>query len=135
MPKLIGNTVVLHPETGEPVLLAADGPLPDWATDLVGAHLLDGPKGTTAPVPADERARLLARLAELDAVEAGGAGDGPRADGADDEGQDEPPPKGGAGSGAPAWRAYAARKGVTVPADASREDVVAALDEAGIPTE
>ncbi|MEU7972164.1 hypothetical protein AB0B48_08980 [Micromonospora sp. NPDC049089] len=48
---------------------------------------------------------------------------------------DGPPPKGGAGSGAPAWREYAARNNVEVASDASREDVVAALTEAGIPTE
>jgi len=46
-----------------------------------------------------------------------------------------PPPKGGAGSGAPAWRDYAASKGVEVSADASREDVLAALDAASVPTE
>ena len=48
---------------------------------------------------------------------------------------DGPPPKGGAGSGAPAWREYAARNNVEVASDASREDVVAALDAAGVPTE
>lgn len=49
--------------------------------------------------------------------------------------QDGPPPKGGAGSGAPAWREYAARNNVEVAEDASREDVVAALDAAGVRTE
>lgn len=130
MPNLIENTVVLHPKTGEPVLLAADGPLPDWATDLVGAHLLDGPKAAFAPSPvspADERARLLARLAELESATADGGGQGDDPAG--------PPPKSGPGSGAPRWREYAARRGVEVPADASREDVIAALDEAAVPTE
>lgn len=46
-----------------------------------------------------------------------------------------PPPKGGAGSGAPEWRAYAARKDVEVPEDANRDQVIAALTEAGVPTE
>lgn len=45
------------------------------------------------------------------------------------------PPKGGAGSGAPAWREYAASKGVEVADDASREDVWAALEKANVPTE
>ena len=44
------------------------------------------------------------------------------------------PPRGGAGSGAPAWREYAASKGVEVAADASREDCITALDAAGVPT-
>jgi hypothetical protein len=45
-----------------------------------------------------------------------------------------PPPRGGAGSGAPAWREYAASKDVEVAADASREDCITALDAAGVPT-
>ena len=39
MPKLIGMTVVRHPESGEVVALSGD--LPDWAAGLVGEHLLD----------------------------------------------------------------------------------------------
>jgi hypothetical protein len=42
------------------------------------------------------------------------------------------PPRGGAGSGRDAWAAYAAEKGVTVPDDASRDDIIAALVEAGV---
>lgn len=49
--------------------------------------------------------------------------------------EDGPPPKGGAGSGAPAWREYAAKRNVEVPENASREDVVAALEAANVPTE
>lgn len=45
------------------------------------------------------------------------------------------PPKRGPGSGATAWREYASSKGVEVPADAPRDDVIAALDKAGVPTE
>lgn len=45
------------------------------------------------------------------------------------------PPKGGPGSGRDAWAAYAAEHDVEVPADASREDIVAALDAADVPTE
>lgn len=45
------------------------------------------------------------------------------------------PPKGGPGSGAPAWREYAASKDVEVADDASREDVWAALEKANVPTE
>lgn len=52
-----------------------------------------------------------------------------------DERQDGPPPKSGPGSGAPRWRDYAASRQVEVPADASREAVIAALDEAQVPTE
>ena len=45
------------------------------------------------------------------------------------------PPRGGQGSGRDAWAAYAASKGVDVPAEASRDDIVAACEKAGVPTE
>lgn len=46
-----------------------------------------------------------------------------------------PPPKSGAGSGRDAWAAYAEQRGVTVADGSSRDDIVAALDQAGQPTE
>lgn len=59
----------------------------------------------------------------------------------DDEGDDlTPPPLSGAGSGAKAWLDYAvaavAKAGLNIefPEDVKREDIVAALDEAGIAT-
>jgi hypothetical protein len=104
MPKLTANTLVRHPG-GEIVLLAADGDLPDWADGLVGDHLLDGPRAQPAAAPQ------------------------PPAD-------TKPPipARSGPGSGAEKWRAYAADQQVEVPADASREDVIEALDAAGKPT-
>lgn len=51
------------------------------------------------------------------------------------------PPKGGPGSGAPAWRAYAleaataAGLNIDIPEDADRGDIIDALTTAGIPTE
>lgn len=147
MARLTDTTVVRHPETGEAVLLAAGGPLPDWATALVGDHLLSEPRPKAAaqkpaaapaltPVesPEQERARLLARLAEL-----GGPVDtGDTSADTDDTKPDAdpgPPPKGRVGSDAEAWRAYAASRGVEVPADAKRPAIVAALEAAGVPTE
>ncbi len=38
------------------------------------------------------------------------------------------PPRGGAGSGVEAWREYATRTGVEFDEDASRDDIVAAVD-------
>lgn len=46
----------------------------------------------------------------------------------------EIPARGGAGSGAGAWAAYAKAKGFDVPADASREEIIEALEAEGIPT-
>jgi hypothetical protein len=54
-----------------------------------------------------------------------------------DESTDTPPPKGGPGSGVDKWIAYAESKGVTLTDEQrkSREDVMAALDAASVPTE
>jgi hypothetical protein len=48
---------------------------------------------------------------------------------------DGPPPKAGKGSSADAWVAYAQDNGVDVDADAKRDDIIAALEAAGVPTE
>lgn len=45
------------------------------------------------------------------------------------------PPRGGAGSGRDAWADYASAHNVDVADDASRDDIINALDEVGIPTE
>jgi hypothetical protein len=120
MATLIENTVVVHPETGEPTLLAATGELPDWAVGLVGDHLLD--RAGRPPKQNDEKARLLARIAELEAAAEQSRGSDTKV-----------PPRSGPGSGAPEWRAYARSVGVDVDDNASRDDVVAALDAADKP--
>lgn len=45
------------------------------------------------------------------------------------------PPKAGPGSGAPKWREFAAASGHPVDESMSRDDVIAALEAAGIRTE
>ncbi|WP_405375981.1 MULTISPECIES: hypothetical protein [unclassified Microbacterium] len=45
------------------------------------------------------------------------------------------PPKSGRGSGVPAWRDYADRNGFEMDDDVTREEIISALEEAGIPTE
>jgi len=45
------------------------------------------------------------------------------------------PPKGGPAATRDAWIAYAKSKGFEADADATRKDVIAALDAAGVPTE
>jgi len=110
MAKLTANTIVVHPESGQPVLLAADGDLPDWAEGMVGDHLLEQPANKTAGASGRESSTASSSEA-------------PKA-----------PPRSGPGSGAPEWRSYASKVGVDVPADAERSDVIAALDAAGKPT-
>lgn len=41
------------------------------------------------------------------------------------------PPRGGAGSGESAWRAYAAHLGIDIPEDADRGDIIALVDAHG----
>lgn len=41
------------------------------------------------------------------------------------------PPKNGAGSGAPAWAAFAQQEGVEVSPDATRAEIIAAVESAG----
>lgn len=45
------------------------------------------------------------------------------------------PPKKGRGASRDAWAAYAAANDVETAEDASRDDIIAALDAAGVPTE
>lgn len=45
------------------------------------------------------------------------------------------PPKAGPGSSKTAWLAYAAGHGVDVDGESTRDDIIAALDAAGIATE
>lgn len=81
MPKLTDNTVVVNPQTGEPALLAAGGDVPDWAVDLVGDHLLDGPvqRSTKTQTSSEdpEKAAMRARIADLEAAQRPPSGDGP----------------------------------------------------------
>jgi hypothetical protein len=76
---------------------------------------------SSAEMPEDLRARVAAEAEARGRV--------------DESTSDQPPPPSGPGSGAPAWRSYAAGRGVTVPDDAKREDVVEALREAGHPVD
>lgn len=48
---------------------------------------------------------------------------------------DGPPPKAGRGSGTEAWATYATANDVIVEDDAGRDDIIAACEAAGVPTE
>lgn len=56
-------------------------------------------------------------------------------DGGDGEDASEVPPQSGRGSGKDAWAAYAEAHGVTVDEDATRDQIIADLEAAGVPTE
>ena len=51
----------------------------------------------------------------------------------DDSGDVQPPPQGGPGSGKEAWAQYAAARNVAVPEDATRDDIIGAVQKAGHP--
>ena len=112
--------------------------LSDWAVAAISnPDVWDGqappqaPEPEPAPAAVDqsaELARLRQRIAELESA---------RPDADSDTGPGQPveaPPRGGPGSGAPEWRAYARSLDVQVADDATREDVINALEAAGKPT-
>lgn len=45
-----------------------------------------------------------------------------------------PPKQAGRGASSEAWAEYAARNGVTIPTGSARADIIAACQQAGIPT-
>lgn len=108
---LIGVTIV-RDDAGEDHILSAGAEVPKGLA--VGEHLLsEEPKG---------------KLSKKDAA-------------ASKPVEVVIPPKGGPGSGADAWRTYAVAEveqrglNIEIPDDASRDDIITALEEAKIPTE
>lgn len=109
MAKLIENTVVGHPDTGDAVVLLAGDSLPKWAEKLVGVHLLDekprpevkAPDGSLPPKSGNgsSQASWLA-YARSEAV-----------------------------------AQVLAEKQVTIADDAKQSEIIAALEAAGVPTE
>lgn len=54
MARLLGNTVLRDPSTGDLVSVAAGEDVPGWAEGLVGAHLLDTPTESEKAAEPDE---------------------------------------------------------------------------------
>jgi hypothetical protein len=54
VPKVIENTVIDHPDTGEAVVLHAGEDVPPWASKLVGEHLLDEKPARQRANPAEK---------------------------------------------------------------------------------
>lgn len=133
-----GTSKVYGPNDDVPAAVAKKIKNPDvWADEPVTVGINDpGNSGTPSE---EEAAKLAADAAKAtqEAADATAAAAQSSEDGGDgDPGNsgtpvDQPPPRTGAGSGAEAWRAYAGRQGVDVPPDASRDDVIGALEDAG----
>lgn len=113
----LDGVVVAVGETGQPIILRAGATVPKGVE--VGSHAL-------AAKASDDNA---------DEEPAGSA------TGSADATTPALPPRGGAGSGADAWRAYgvavAEAKGfeIDIPADATKTDIIEALKSVDIPVE
>ena len=116
--------VPVRDKSGHTVGVEVFGPndrLPDWAVQAIS-----NPAAWVGDVwPGQEAADQAERDAEEAARRSAAGGQG---------GDEEPPPRNGSGSGVDAWADYSRRHGVEVPAEAKREDIIAALDTAGVRT-
>jgi hypothetical protein len=81
-----------------------------------------GPDGSRAFGPDDEVPAEWAKLINNPAVWA----EAPESE----EEPNEAPPRSGAGSGLEAWRAYAESLGIEIGEDATRDEIIAAVDAA-----
>lgn len=107
MSKKLAVNVIVVGEDGSPVALLAGDKVPDWASEQVGDHCFEGHGDNNEGLPA-----------ELESEEGSGI-----------------PPKSGRGSGAKAWVGYAQANGLDVDENASKDDIITALEAAGVPTE
>jgi len=128
-PKLNGTTIV-RDRGGRAHAFGPSDTVPEWAWSRIGAHLWE-----VAPEGAEPEAE---------------PGDASGQSGADDDGGEQggepqgstlkPPPIAGAGSGTEPWREYAIAAvkerglNIEISADAGKKDILAALEEVGIPT-
>ena len=71
MATLTGTTVVRHPDTHAPMVLAPGAELPEWAAGLVGDHLIDSGEDVPAEAGVDysrmTKADLLQVIADRNA--------------------------------------------------------------------
>lgn len=100
------STVYVNDQSGLPAAFGPDDDVPEWAARQMGAHCFEGGKH---PFPDDA--------------------DG---DGVADRKSGEEPPRSGRGSGRDAWAQFASEKGQQVPDDAGRDEIIAALVQAGV---
>lgn len=102
MAKDLAVTVHVHDEHGAPHVFGPGDILPAWAARAItNPDVWADGDDELAPAPPD-----------------GGGGSSGE------------PPRGGPGSGRDAWAAYAESKGIAVPEDATRDDIVALVDGA-----
>lgn len=103
--KVTGNVLVRHPDSGVLEVISAGSEVPEWASDQVGDHVLEGESHK----------------------------DSHKDEG--DKSAGSPPPLQGAGSSKAKWAEYAEAHGVHVADDMSRDDIADACRKAGVPVE
>lgn len=116
MPTIGQYAVHVHDDAGELHSFLPGADVPGWAAKLMGKHCFEGGEGEF-----NEDGKH-APVVHADAV-------------VDTQGGGGPPPRAGKGSGEDKWRAYADEQGVDVSEAQGRDDIIAELDEAGVPVE
>lgn len=126
---------LLNPDTGQSEAFGPSSVLPAWAIAMI-----TNPKAWAVPpepAPAATKtpaAKPVASTPESSTPDSSGTGNGNGA-GTPAGDKPKPPPKSGAGSGRDAWAEYATGLGADVDPKATREQIIAAVAEAGHPTE
>jgi hypothetical protein len=129
MARTLNIHVYIEGPDGQTVCLAPGEPLPTWAYEKITNPYVWNDDVPDLPQQADTADSdpppgLLAGEVEEPSDPDGGS-----------EAPGSAPPKSGKGSGRDAWAEYAEALGVTVDHDANRDDIIAALAEAGHLTE
>lgn len=123
MAKLTQNTM-LYDEHGELVFLFAGDEAPEWAKSQLGKHLFEkseSPKSVSESIADGETVRSAAgKLPVVEAKE-------------EEEEKGVTQPKRGAS--AAAWRKYASAAGVNIEKGMTRDEIVEAVEAAGIEVE
>lgn len=129
MGKKLAYTFHLDDPDGNPQVLLKGTDAPDWAQKALKGH--SGPyedDGSDTPdeepVGPTEDVRPEGTASEVTPVGTQGAG-----------AVGNPPPKAGPGASKKAWQDYAAANGVDTADAESRDDVIDAVNRAGVPTE
>lgn len=131
MARQLAKAVVVRGRKGDVLFLPGQN-VPEWAQKLITNPHAWGPDDEQDEQPLSEADDVDSDVDDVDE-------DGIETDD-DDPGDPESteemavPPKSGTGSGKDAWLAYAASHDVEVDDSASRDVIIAALDEAGVPT-
>jgi hypothetical protein len=139
------ESVVISPTEGPPVaesrLTTWDGVVLGQTIDVIKGDEQEGPSQPGGPDDVDsdgevvgtEPGSTVTGLTVDEVKDEADQQDGPSEPGG--ESASAAPPQGGPGSGKEAWAQYAAAQDVSVPEDASRDEIIAAVKAAGKPVD